>query len=292
MEDSKKETLKNWRIIDVINWGVEYFGNKGFDNPRLDIEIFLQHILNCEKIDLYINFEKEFSHSDLKKLKELIKRRLNKEPIQYIIGEACFYGRDFKVNKNVLIPRPETEIIINVSIEFLSTKKSPNIVDIGTGSGCIGITLAKEFPLAQVIAIDYSESILDIARENAKSLGVKNIDFIKLDFLKENFNYIADLIVSNPPYIPSNEMPSLMVDVKEYEPHIALTDKMDGLQFYRLFSNKLNNIIKDEGSLIVEVGNGNHYLKVKKLFEESGHDKVEMIKDYNKDVRVLKVLKG
>ena len=292
MEDSKKETLKNWRIIDVINWGVEYFGNKGFDNPRLDIEIFLQHILNCEKIDLYINFEKEFSPSDLKKLKELIKRRLNKEPIQYIIGEACFYGRDFKVNKNVLIPRPETEIIINVSIEFLSTKKNPNIVDIGTGSGCIGITLAKEFPLAQVIAIDYSESILDIARENAKSLGVKNIEFIKLDFLKENFNYIADLIVSNPPYIPSNEMSSLMVDVKEYEPHIALTDKMDGLEFYRLFSNKLNNIIKDEGSLIVEVGNGNHHLKVKKLFEESGHDKVEMIKDYNKDVRVLKVLKS
>ena len=292
MEDSKKETLKNWRIIDVINWGVEYFGNKGFDNPRLDIEIFLQHILNCEKIDLYINFEKEFSHSDLKKLKELIKRRLNKEPIQYIIGGTSFYGRDFKVNKNVLIPRPETEIIINVSIEFLSTKKSPNIVDIGTGSGCIGITLAKEFPLAQVIAIDYSESILDIARENAKSLGVKNIDFIKLDFLKENFNYIADLIVSNPPYIPSNEMSSIMVDVKEYEPHIALTDKMDGLEFYRLFSTKLNNIIKDEGSLIVEVGNGNHHLKVKKLFEESGHDKVEMIKDYNKDVRVLKVLKG
>ena len=284
--------MKTWRIIDVINWGVEYFGSKGFDNPRLEIEIFLQYILNCEKINLYIDFEKEFSHSNLKKLKDVIKRRTKKEPIQYIIGEASFYGRDFKVNKNVLIPRPETEIIINVSIEFLSTKKNPFIVDVGTGSGCIGITLAKEFPSAQVIAIDYSESILDIARENAKSVGAKNIEFIKFDFLKENFNYLADLVVSNPPYISCKEMSSLMVDVKEYEPHIALSDKMDGLEFYRVFSNKLNDIIKDEGSLIVEVGNGDHPLKVKRLFEESGHDKVEMIKDYNKDIRVLKVIKG
>ena len=284
--------MKTWRIIDVINWGVEYFGSKGFDNPRLEIEIFLQYILNCEKINLYIDFEKEFSHSNLKKLKDVIKRRTKKEPIQYIIGEASFYGRDFKVNKNVLIPRPETEIIINVSIEFLSTKKNPFIVDVGTGSGCIGITLAKEFPSAQVIAIDYSESILDIARENSKSVGAKNIEFIKFDFLKENFNYLADLVVSNPPYISCKEMSSLMVDVKEYEPHIALSDKMDGLEFYRVFSNKLNNIIKDEGSLIVEVGNGDHPLKVKRLFEESGHDKVEMIKDYNKDIRVLKVIKG
>ena len=284
--------MKTWRIIDVINWGVEYFGSKGFDNPRLEIEIFLQYILNCEKINLYIDFEKEFSHSNLKKLKELIKRRIKKEPIQYIIGKASFYGRDFKVNENVLIPRPETEIIINVSIEFLSTKINPYIVDVGTGSGCIGITLAKEFPSARVIAIDYSKSILDIARENAMSVGAKNIEFIKFDFLKENFNYLADLVVSNPPYISCEEMSSLMVDVKKYEPHIALSDKMDGLEFYRVFSNKLNDIIKDEGSLIVEVGNGDHPLKVKRLFEESGHDIVEMIKDYNKDIRVLKVIKG
>ncbi len=292
MDNSKKETLKIWRIIDVINWGVDYFGKKSFDNPRLEIEIFLQHILNCEKIDLYIDFEKEFLPSDLKKLKKLIKRRLKKEPIQYIIGKTSFYGRDFNVDKNVLIPRPETEIIINVSIDFLSTKKNPSIIDIGTGSGCIGITLAKKFPSAQVTAIDYSESIINVARENARRIGVKNIEFVKLDFLKDNFNYLADLIVSNPPYIPNKEMSSLMIDVKEYEPHVALTDKMDGLEFYRLFSVKLNDIINDEGALIVEVGNGSHPLKVKKLFMESGHDKIEMIKDYNKDTRVLKVLKG
>ena len=183
MKNSRKDTLKTWRIIDVINWGVEYFGKKDFDNPRLEIEIFLQHILNCEKIDLYIDFEKKILPVNLKKLKELVKRRLKREPIQYIIGKTSFYGRDFNVDKNVLIPRPETEIIINVSIEFLLTKKNPNIIDIGTGSGCIGITLAKEVPSSNVIAIDYSESVLNIARENAKGIGVKNIEFIKLDFL-------------------------------------------------------------------------------------------------------------
>tara|TARA_A100001011_G_scaffold97399_1_gene102503 strand:- start:554 stop:1432 length:879 start_codon:yes stop_codon:yes gene_type:complete len=292
LDNSKKEALKIWRIIDVINWGVDYFGKKSFDNPRLEIEIFLLYILNCEKIDLYIDFEKEFLPSDLKKLKKLIKRRLKKEPIQYIIGKTSFYGRDFNVDKNVLIPRPETEIIINAAIDFLSTKKNPNIIDIGTGSGCIGITLAKEVPSSHVIAIDYSESVLNIARKNAKIIGVKNIEFVKLDFLKDNFNYFADLIVSNPPYIPNKEMSSLMIDVKEYEPHVALTDKMDGLEFYRLFSVKLNDIINDEGALIVEVGNGSHPLKVKKLFMELGHDKIEMIKDYNRDARVLKVLKG
>ena len=291
MKNSRKDTLKTWRIIDVINWGVDYFGKKDFDNPRLEIEIFLQHILNCEKINLYIDFEKEFLPVNLKKLKELVKRRLKREPIQYIIGKTSFYGRDFNVDKNVLIPRPETEIIINVSIEFLLTKKNPNIIDIGTGSGCIGITLAKEVPSSNVIAIDYSESVLNIARENAKNIGVKNIEFIKLDFLKENFNHLADLVVSNPPYISNKDISSLMIDVKEYEPSNALTDKMDGLEFYRRFLNKFNNIIKDEGSLIVEVGNDNHPLKVKKLFKEAGHNKIEMIKDYNKDIRVIKVIK-
>ena len=291
MKNSRRDTLKTWRIIDVINWGVDYFGKKDFDNPRLEIEIFLQHILNCEKINLYIDFEKEFPPVNLKKLKELVKRRLKREPIQYIIGKTSFYGRDFNVDKNVLIPRPETEIIINVSIEFLLTKKNPNIIDIGTGSGCIGITLAKEVPSSNVIAIDYSESVLNIARENAKNIGVKNIEFIKLDFLKENFNHLADLVVSNPPYISNKDISSLMIDVKEYEPSNALTDKMDGLEFYRRFLNKFNNIIKDEGSLIVEVGNDNHPLKVKKLFKEAGHNKIEMIKDYNKDIRVIKVIK-
>ena len=291
MNSSEKVTNKIWRIIDLINWGVKYFQDRSFENPRLEIEIFLQHIFGYKKIDLYINFEEEVTPKNLNRLREFIKRRVENEPIQYITGVSNFYGRDFYVNKNVLIPRPETEILVNVSIDYLSSKKAPYIIDVGTGSGCIAITLAKELPSSKVIAIDYSQQALNIAKENAELVGVKNIEFLKLDFLSENLNYVADAVVSNPPYIAQEDIQSLMIDVKEFEPHRALTDNADGLEFYRIFANKLDVILKKKGVLIIEVGRGNHPVEVKKLFEESGYNDIEMINDYNKDVRVLKIMK-
>jgi len=291
LNSSEKATNKIWRIIDLINWGVKYFQDRSFENPRLEIEIFLQHIFGYKKIDLYINFEEEVTPKNLKRLREFIKRRVENEPIQYITGVSNFYGRDFYVNKNVLIPRPETEILVNVSIDYLSSKKNPYIIDVGTGSGCIAITLAKELPSSKVIAIDYSQQALNIAKENAELVGVKNIEFLKLDFLSENLNYVADAVVSNPPYIAQEDIQSLMIDVKEFEPHRALTDNADGLEFYRILANKLDVILKKKGVLIIEVGRGNHPVEVKKLFEELGYNDIEMINDYNKDVRVLKIMK-
>jgi len=291
LNSSEKATNKIWRIIDLINWGVKYFQDRSFENPRLEIEIFLQHIFGYKKIDLYINFEEEVTPKNLKRLREFIKRRVENEPIQYITGVSNFYGRDFNVNKNVLIPRPETEILVNVSIDYLSSKKAPYIIDVGTGSGCIAITLAKELPSSKVIAIDYSQQALNIAKENAELVGVKNIEFLKLDFLSENLNYVADAVVSNPPYIAQEDIQSLMIDVKEFEPHRALTDNADGLEFYRILANKLDVILKKKGVLIIEVGRGNHPVEVKKIFEELGYNDIEMINDYNKDVRVLKIMK-
>ena len=291
MNSVKKENGKPWRIIDVINWGVDYFENKSLENPRLEIEIFLQHILDCKKIDLYINFENEVSAPDLNTLKGYIKRRLRNEPSQYIVGKSNFYGRNFYVDNNVLIPRPETEILINACIEFLSMKDNPEIIDIGTGSGCIGITLAKEIPSSNVIAIDCSEEALAVAEKNAKNIGIKNIDFVKSDFLKQTIDLRADLLVSNPPYIPKEDISNLMADVKEYEPSKALTDDLDGLEFYRAFSKKIDPMIKIDGALIVEVGKDKHPLKAKKIFEKFGHANIEMINDYNGDIRVLKVMK-
>ena len=291
MNSVKKENGKPWRIIDVINWGVDYFENKSLENPRLEIEIFLQHILDCKKIDLYINFENEVSSYDLNTLKGYIKRRLENEPSQYIVGKSNFYGRNFYVDNNVLIPRPETEILINACIEFLSMKDNPEIIDIGTGSGCIGITLAKEIPSSNVIAIDCSEKALAVAEKNAKNIGIKNIDFVKSDFLKQTIDLRADLLVSNPPYISREDISTLMADVKEYEPSKALTDNLDGLEFYRVFSKKFDPMIKIDGALIVEVGKDKHPLKAKKIFEKSGPVNVEMINDYNGDIRVLKVMK-
>ncbi len=257
----------------------------------LEIEIFLQHILDCKKIDLYINFENEVSATDLNTLKRYIKRRLENEPSQYIVGNSNFYGRKFYVDNNVLIPRPETEILINACIEFLSTKDNPKIIDIGTGSGCIGITLAKEIPSSNVIAIDCSEEALAVAEKNAKNIGVKNIDFVKSDFLKQSIDLQADLLVSNPPYIPKMEISTLMTEVREYEPSEALTDNLDGLEFYRVFSKRFGKMIKIDGALIVEVGKDEHPLEAKKIIEQSRHMNIEMINDYNGDIRVLKITK-
>ena len=170
-------------------------------------------------------------------------------------------------------------------------KDNPEIIDIGTGSGCIGITLAKEIPSSNVIAIDCSEKALAVAEKNAKNIGTKNIDFVKSDFLKQTIDLRADLLVSNPPYIPKEDISNLMADVKEYEPSKALTDNLDGLEFYRVFSKKFDLMIKIDGALIVEVGKDKHPLKAKKIFEQSGPVNVEMINDYNGDIRVLKVMK-
>jgi len=285
LQNSKKEKI--WRLIDILNWGEKYFKEKYFDNPRIEIEVLLQHIIGCKKIDLYLQFENTVTPENLIILRGLIKRRVNREPIQYIIGSSEFYGRKFFVNKDVFIPRPETEKLIDVSIDFLSKKENPIILDVGTGSGCIGITIALEIPLSSVIAIDISNSALSIAKKNADRYGLKNIQFINLDILSQDINHTADMLISNPPYISQEEIPGLMIDVKDYEPMAALTDNSDGLEFYRKFSNIIPQVIKKNGEIILEVGRGAHLERVKEIFSKAGYDNIESVRDLNKDNRVL-----
>tara|TARA_Y100000748_G_scaffold298771_1_gene294581 strand:- start:7685 stop:8560 length:876 start_codon:yes stop_codon:yes gene_type:complete len=286
-QNSKKN--KTWRIIDIINWGEKYLKDRSFDSPRNEIEILLLHLIGCEKIDLYLDFEKVIKPEDLITLRGWIKRRVNREPIQHIIGHSEFYGRRFIVNQDVLIPRPETETVIDISIDALSNKNTPVIIDIGTGSGCIGITLALEIPRSKVFAIDISEAALSIAKKNAAIYNLKNIEFIKMDFLSKDIKHNVDLLVSNPPYIPQKEISSLMRDVKEYEPMIALTDNSNGLVFYQKISKIIPYVVKKNGVTILEVGRGDHYNKVKEVFSKEGYSDIETICDLNKDIRVLMI---
>jgi len=286
-QNSKKN--KTWRIIDIINWGEKYLKDRSFDSPRNEIEILLLHLIGCKKIDLYLDFEKVIKPEDLITLRGWIKRRVNREPIQHIIGHSEFYGRRFIVNQDVLIPRPETETVIDISIDALSKKNTPVIIDIGTGSGCIGITLALEIPHSKVFAIDISEVALSIAKKNADIYNLKNIEFIKMDFLRKDIKHNVDLLVSNPPYIPQKEISSLMRDVKEYEPMIALTDNSNGLVFYQKISKIIPHVVKKNGVTILEVGRGDHHNKVKEVFSKEGYSDIETICDLNKDIRVLMI---
>ena len=287
LQSQNSKINKTWRLIDILNWGEKYFKEKFFDNPRSEIELLLQHIIGCKKIDLYLQFEKTVTPEDLIILRGLIKRRVNREPTQYIIGSSEFYGRKFFVNQDVLIPRPETEKLIDVSIDILSKKENPIILDVGTGSGCIGITIALEIPFCRVIAIDISNSALSTAKNNADMYGLKNIQFINLDILCQDINHTADMLISNPPYISQEEIPGLMSDVKDFEPMVALTDNSDGLEFYRKFSNIIPQVVKKNGVTILEVGRGAHPERVKEIFSKAGYDNLESVRDLNKDTRVL-----
>ena len=278
---------KIWRLIDLINWGETYFKDKNFDNPRSEIEWLLQDLLNYKKIDLYLKFEEEIDSEKLFILKSWIKRRISREPLQYITGKADFYGRSYFVNNKVLIPRPETEILIDAAIKNLLKKKNPFIIDIGTGSGCIGITLAIEIKKSNVLSIDISKDALLIAKNNAENHNIKNIKFLEIDVLKNDINQKADLIISNPPYISKNELSTLMPEVKNHEPKISLTDNKDGFTFYERFVSLFPKILKNDGAAIIEVGREEHSIKVLEIFKKNGMRNIKVVKDLNSDNRAV-----
>lgn len=282
-------TLKIWRIIDLINWTESYFKEKGFENPRSEIEWLLRSVLDCSRMDVYLRFEEPLSKTQLATLRDWVKRRLEREPLQYITGSCDFYGREFSVNKNVLIPRPETERFIDTALDKLKGIDLPNILDIGTGSGCIATTLGLEIPNSTILGIDISADALGIANKNKENLNADNVSFEEMDILEQVPEGQFDLLVSNPPYIPKNEMNGLMKDVQEFEPSVALTDQKDGLTFYKRFAKIGKEVVKSGGWMILEVGLGEHPNAVKNIFMESGYPDTDLIKDYNGDDRVLLV---
>ncbi len=214
-------------------------------------------MLNCRRIDLYLQFERILTAQERDLYREYVKRRANREPVQYILGETEFYGLPFKVTPSVLIPRPDTEILVDKVVEYLQTIPSSgslNLLDIGTGSGCIAIALAKHFPTLNIIAIDKSSDAIHIATQNAQLNGVaiklQTTDFFELQSAGQKF----DIIVSNPPYIAEADWPTLQVEVKQFEPSLALLAGKDGLDFYRKMIPQLNSIITPAGAVFLEVG--------------------------------------
>ena len=275
-------------FVDILNHGLEFLKSSSIENPEKEIEIFLCHLLSCSKFELYNHLEKSISLTKVNLLNEWLERRAKREPIQYITNNACFYGRDFYVNKNVFIPRPESERLIEEAINFLSYFDSPRILEIGTGSGCLSISLAIELPNSNVQSVDISEEAIHVAKINSEKLHVNNISFQKLDFLKTEMKtfHNFDLLISNPPYIPKKDMESLMPEVRKFEPHNALTDNHDGLEFYRKLSSDLPYILNNNGIGIFEVGLSPHPKDAKRIFDKIGRS-IKLLKDYNGDDRFL-----
>lgn len=288
MKVSTNGIKKTWRIIEIIKWGEEYFKLKGFENPKQEIEWLLCDLLQLKRIDLYLKFEDIINKSKLKKLKSWIKRRIEREPLQYITGKVEFYGLKFISTPQALIPRPETERLVDITLNSLKKIPEPKILEIGTGSGCVSIAVSNKKPRANILSLDISKNALELAEINAKSNNCKNINFLEMDFLNEIPDGRFDILISNPPYIPQKEIENIMPEVKDYEPRIALTDFEEGLNFYYRIA-KVGRTLIPNGIIILEVGLGNHPQKVFSLFKEAGFDQLELIKDYNNNERILKI---
>jgi len=258
-----------------------------------EAELVLTHVLNCNRMSLYLNKDINLDRDKSRLLSSILKRRILGEPVQYILGKTEFMGFEFKVDNRVLIPRPETEILVETAIEKLNQSgiASPEVLDLGTGSGCIAVAIAKNLSRANVWASDISTPALQLARENA-GLNNAEIKFIKSDIFDalEFKNHKFDLIVSNPPYISSGEFHSLAKEIS-FEPQLALKAGKDGLDFYRRIISQAAHYLRDDGLLIFEVGLSQAYF-VKEMLEEKGFEHLSLIRDYNDIERIVMAKKG
>ncbi|MDZ7344761.1 MAG: peptide chain release factor N(5)-glutamine methyltransferase [candidate division KSB1 bacterium] len=254
----------------------------GIESPRREAEWLLAEILHTDRARLYLMRDRRLTTSERENFEALVRRRAQREPLQYILGKCEFYGFEFVVSPAVLIPRPETELLVEKVAELLSAVTTPRIVDLGTGSGCIAVTLAKLCRRAQIVVTDISAAALEVARTNAKAHGVAaQIDFRLMDLTQpgalspqEQF----DFVVSNPPYVLEAERESLPPEIRNWEPPQALYVYGDGLQFYRCIINFCYRHLKSEGWVACEMASQRSQA-IAKLFREAGFFHVQLIKD-------------
>ncbi len=283
-------------VLKALNWATDYLRDHGIDNPRLNAELLLARSMRLSREELYIRLHGQVMEEEIKTLEGLIRRRASGEPLQYILGHQEFWSIDLKVDPRVLIPRPETERLVEESLSILakiSSKKIPSVLELGTGSGAIAISLAKEVKNIFLVATDLSGDALMVAKENAKQAGVSDkIGFVKGDLLNpfhpgETF----DLILSNPPYISDSEISDLSREVRDHEPLIALNGGKDGLEFYRKLISQVPSYLEKEGWFLLEVGS-NQASSVSEMVEAGGgFQRPERVKDLSGIERVIKAQK-
>ncbi|HVS35347.1 MAG TPA: peptide chain release factor N(5)-glutamine methyltransferase [Gemmataceae bacterium] len=290
-------TTELWTIARLLDWTTRYLSGKNCETPRLDAEVLLSHALGCKRIELYTRHEEEPSEEQRARFKELVQQRLKGCPVAYLVGRKEFFSLEFEVNRDVLIPRPDTETVVDECLRLAKDMPAPAILDIGTGSGCLAVAAAKYHKPAQVTAVDLSAAALAVAARNAAKYGVaERIRFLEGDLYGplpagERF----DFILSNPPYIAHGDLTNLPVGVRDFEPLTALDGGPDGYAvFDRLIAGALDRL-KPAGYLIVEIGSAQEgparqriealgaFDLGKTIFDGSGHPRVLRAKRTNDD---------
>ena len=282
--------------LELLQWSTNTLKDHQIENPRLDAELLLTYSLNLSREEFYVRLHREVKEEEKGALEKLVQRRISGEPLQYILGHQEFWSIDFAVDPRVLIPRPETELLVEQSLAILSDKtfkQNPSVLEIGTGSGAIAIALAKEVRNIFLVATDISESAVFLAKKNARSAGVQDkVQFVNGDLfaplLPSTGGGFFDLILSNPPYIVRRKISTLAKEVKDYEPTIALDGGEDGLVFYRRIIPEASAYLREGGWLLLEVALGQGE-DVSELIEEEGRFlKPECIPDLSGIGRVVK----
>ncbi|MGH8024532.1 MAG: peptide chain release factor N(5)-glutamine methyltransferase [Limisphaerales bacterium] len=276
-------------VLETIQKSADFLAKRGVESPRLQAELLLAHWLKMPRMKLYLNFERQLTEPETGALRELVSRRGRREPLQHIVGSTSFCGFEITVDRRALIPRPETEILAELGWTFLGSSASGrSALDLGTGTGCIAIALAARCSEARVLASDVSADALALAAENAQ----KNNVAARIEFARGNGfaalpgNAAFDLIISNPPYIPTSEIETLEPEVRDFDPRPALDGGADGLDFYRTFAAQAGARLKPGGKAMLELGDGQSPA-VRKLFEDEKWI-VEAVKDdYSQRARIL-----
>ncbi|HEY2514319.1 MAG TPA: peptide chain release factor N(5)-glutamine methyltransferase [Polyangiaceae bacterium] len=280
---------QTWTIEAVVKWATDDFRARGIDKPRLDAEVLLAFALNTDRMRLVIDSKRPLEPEELARFRDLVKRRRVREPVAYLLGVREFYGRKFRVDKRVLIPRPDTETLVDVALARTEGRSlSMRALDLCTGSGCVAITLARQRPTGRVHATDLSAEALEVARENALRLGAYNVSFSPGDLFAALPKGCGpfDVITANPPYIASGEIPGLEKDIKDFEPRLALDGGGDGLDLVRRIVEAAPERLAAGGVLATEIGAGEAEEAVK-LFEARGFTQVTVTRDYGRIERVV-----
>jgi release factor glutamine methyltransferase len=280
-------TEQTWTLGQLLDWTAKHLAQKGIDAPRLDAEVLLAHAVGCKRIDLYgLRFAEAASPEIRQKYRDLIKRRLEGCPVAYLVGKKEFYGLEFAVGPAVLIPRPDTEVLVAEALAEAKKNPAVRILDIGAGSGAIPIVLAKKLPKADVTAIDVSPEALAVARQNAEKHGV-TVRFLEGDlFAPLGADETFDVITSNPPYIAAEDLPKLPIGVRQYEPKLALDGGPGGFVVFDRLIDAARNRLRPGGTLLLEIGSPQEGPARQKLtafaeyevgptvFDHSGHPRV------------------
>ena len=284
--------MQNWTIQRLLIWITEYFTEKGIDPPRLSAELLLSHVLQMKRIELYTQFNKPVTSQQLDQLHDLIKRAGRYEPIAYLIGKTEFYSLEINVTPDCMVPRPETELLVERAIEFLRTRSGTQFVcDLCTGSGCVAVAIAKNFSDARIIATDISDAALKVAATNIQKHRIENrITLLAGDLFDPLVPQIDtekfDLIVCNPPYVSASEFETLPKNVKDYEPKSSLFAGTDGLDIHSRIIENADSFLKPDAVLMLEIGYAQGQV-IRQLLERTGtFGEIKIEKDFNKNDRI------